>query len=90
MTIGSQLQRLGHKMSTNKRKDSPTVTSNGNATLSQNNVQKTQTEINSRQNKQMEREEREGIVIWKRPVTTLEYFAKEVFILLQTYGQKYV
>lgn len=40
--------------------------------------------------KELEKKEREGIVIWRRPITTLEYFIKELFIVLYTYGKKYV
>lgn len=40
------------------------------------------------QKKEKERLERESLVLWKRPIVTVEYFVREVFILLSTYGKK--
>lgn len=62
-------------------------TANGNLTPQQNTVKTNNS--SSRSKKQREREEREKIVIWKQPLKTLEYFTKEVFVLLYTFGKKY-
>ncbi|XP_045033265.1 vacuole membrane protein 1-like [Daphnia magna] len=35
-----------------------------------------------------ERQEREGIVLWKRPFTTLQYFTVELCLTIQEYAQK--
>jgi hypothetical protein len=35
-----------------------------------------------------ERQEREGIVLWKRPFTTLHYFSVELCLNIQEYAQK--
>lgn len=41
-----------------------------------------------RQRKEKEREERESLVLWKKPIQTIEYFLKEVFILLSIWCKK--
>lgn len=41
-----------------------------------------------RTRKETERKERESLVLWKRPITTIEYSTKEVFVLLTTYGKR--
>lgn len=61
-------------------------TANGN--VSTQNTVKSTAGSTSRSRKQKEREERERLVIWKQPIKTLEYFTKEVFVLLYTYGKK--
>jgi len=35
-----------------------------------------------------ERQEREGIVVWKKPLTTLHYFSVELCLNIQEYAQK--
>lgn len=86
----SQLQRLAtnNKMvaatatATAKRKDASKVapTANGNTnTKVQNNIDR---------QKQQEREERQNLVLWKKPIVTTEYFIKETSTLLYTYGEK--
>lgn len=76
----SQLQRLGNnnKMvaTTVKRKDAANGHTNSKA---QNHVDK---------QKQREREERQNLVLWKKPILTTEYFIKETSTLLYTYGEK--
>ncbi|KAB0791277.1 hypothetical protein PPYR_03077 [Photinus pyralis] len=79
------LQRLGHKMIVNSRKNAASA-ANGNATPQPATAKSVHS--NTRLKKQREREEREKIVIWKQPVRTLEYFAKEIFVLLYTFGKK--
>ncbi|KAI4454613.1 membrane-associated progesterone receptor component-related [Holotrichia oblita] len=87
-TKNELLQRLGHKMNTTKRN---TNTSNGSATIedSSNSTQMTQSSnaVHSA-NKALEKAERESIVLWKKPLLTLEYFGKEVFELSCIYGNK--
>ncbi|KAF7283517.1 transport and Golgi organization 5 isoform X2 [Rhynchophorus ferrugineus] len=80
------LQRLGYKMAT-KRKEIPT--SNGNIIQSNANG-KTKNTLNDAQKRQKEkeREERESIVLWKKPLLTLEYFSKECGELVTYYGKK--
>lgn len=43
-----------------------------------------------RVNRSEEHEERESIVLWKQPMTTIKYFVKEVSLLLSTYGRKII
>lgn len=64
-----------------KRKDAkelPTVNGNTNNKV-QNNIDR---------QKQKEREERQNLVLWKKPIVTTEYFIKETSTLLYTYGEK--
>lgn len=35
-------------------------------------------------------EDRKSLVLWKRPFTTLQYFLKEIFVIFNEYGSKYV
>lgn len=73
-----------------KRKE-PKTTPNTNGNIVQNNVNKaTKGHTNETQKKQKERErnEREGIVLWKKPILTLEYFFRECFELVTHYGKK--
>lgn len=70
-------------MTSGARKDgAPTV----NGSNVQNNI-KTKNHA-EQQKKEKERQERESLVLWKRPVVTVEYFIREVFMLLSTYGKK--
>lgn len=62
-----------------KRKDI-TPEANGNNLARIDNVQEA---------KEKEKSEREDIVLWRKPVITLEYFVRESVILLYTYGKKY-
>lgn len=78
-----QLQRLGsNKMvAAGKRKDAketPAVNGNSNTKV-QNTIDK---------QKQKAREERQNLVLWKKPIVTTEYFIKETSTLLYTYGEK--
>lgn len=61
-----------------KRKDI-TPEANGNNLARIDNVQEA---------KEKEKSEREDIVLWRKPVITLEYFVRESVILLYTYGKK--
>lgn len=77
----------------NQRKDittTTTTTSNGNASSSGNISTQTCNKTNSREVKEKEKEDRETLVLWKRPLTTLYYFTMEVFTLLKTYGIQWV
>ncbi|KAJ8958051.1 hypothetical protein NQ318_002060, partial [Aromia moschata] len=79
-----QVQRLGNKMAGGiNRKDA-------SATLNGSNVQNNTKAKNNtdQQRKERERKERESLVLWKRPITTVEYFFREVSVLLSTYGKK--
>lgn len=38
--------------------------------------------------KEKEKAERESLVLWKKPITTTEYFLRESLALLYTYGMK--
>ncbi|RZB40723.1 vacuole membrane protein 1 [Asbolus verrucosus] len=81
------LQRLGHKMTTNaKRKDTNTTT-NGTA-VAPEELPGGSGDPNEKLRKENERKERESLVLWKKPLTTIEYSTKEIFILLTTYGRK--
>ncbi|KAF5307405.1 hypothetical protein FQR65_LT06919 [Abscondita terminalis] len=80
------LQRLGHKMMVNTRKSATTTTANGNIAPTTGATKPSNT--SNRMKKQREREEREKIVVWKHPIKTLEYFTKELFFLMCTFGRK--
>lgn len=85
-----QLQRLGHKMVVGmKRKDAKQA--NGNSTAIPNDVVRSPSVAAAQcAQRQKLKKQREGLVLWKRPITTTEYFIKEVSTLLYTYGEKYV
>lgn len=55
-------------------------TTNGKSKNTMNDAQKRQ--------KEKEREERESIVLWKKPLLTLEYFIRECGELVTYYGNK--
>ena len=44
--------------------------------------------INKKQRK-MEREERQNIVLWKRPLITMQYFFLELIITVKEYWRRY-
>lgn len=76
-------------MSTSKRN---TNTSNGSATIESTNSPPLPHSASAvpQTSKELEKAERESIVLWKQPLLTLEYFNKEVFELSCIYGHKYV
>ncbi|EFA04843.1 vacuole membrane protein 1 isoform X1 [Tribolium castaneum] len=76
------LQRLGYKMT--KRRENST---NG-AAVTPDETPTGGGDLTERTRKEKERKERESLVLWKRPLTTLEYSTKEVIVLLTTYGRK--
>lgn len=45
-------------------------------------------DLHDKTRKENERKEKESLVLWKKPLTTIEYSTKEVFILLTMYGKK--
>ncbi|XP_018326635.1 vacuole membrane protein 1 isoform X3 [Agrilus planipennis] len=71
-------------MSGNAKVKEPTA--NGNSVFEIASNKKTNS--TSKHKKQGEKLERESLVLWRRPLKTLEYFFKEVFVLLYTYGNK--
>ncbi|CAH2005431.1 unnamed protein product [Acanthoscelides obtectus] len=66
-----------------KKKNAPVaVTQNGNS------LQSTKTKSKDEQQKREAlKKDRESLVLWKRPLTTVEYFFKEVFVLLSSHGR---
>ncbi|XP_044763793.1 vacuole membrane protein 1 isoform X2 [Coccinella septempunctata] len=82
-----EIERLGYKMSASvKRKDVkevPPTTNGSDKQLETKNSSETE-----RLNKQKEIEYRKGIVLWKRPILTIEYCIRECLILLTTYGRR--
>lgn len=64
-----------------------TITNTANGNVASSNSSKP-TNSSNRLKKQREREERDKIVIWKQPIRTLEYFTKEIFFLMYTFGKK--
>jgi hypothetical protein len=73
-------------MTTNtKRKEN---TTNGTAVAPDETVSGGFGDLNEKLRKENERKEKESLVLWKRPLTTVEYSTKEVFVLLTTYGKK--
>ncbi|KAG5875157.1 hypothetical protein JTB14_014286 [Gonioctena quinquepunctata] len=77
------LQRFGNKMAGQTKRKDATVQQNGNGTHSLKPK-------NSSEQKRKEREkkDRESLVLWKRPLTTVEYFFRECYVLSTTYGKK--
>lgn len=54
-----------------------------------NGSDKTQQSVESETlNKNKEKEDRQSLVLWKRPFSTLEYSFRECLILLITYGKR--
>lgn len=43
----------------------------------------------SAKEKERERNERDRLVLWRKPITTFEYCLREIFVLLQIYWKKY-
>ncbi|XP_050315905.1 vacuole membrane protein 1-like isoform X2 [Anthonomus grandis grandis] len=86
------LQRLGYKMATKRKEPKAPCSSNSNGNLVQNNVSKTSSKTSETHKKQKEKErsERESIVLWKKPVLTLEYFFKECLELVTHYGRNFL
>jgi len=90
------LQRLGHKMASRRNVSgsplsSPGVTTNGNVAVEggvTNSKTGHRTGDHHKSLKQKEKDERESIVLWKRPLTTIEYFTKESIDLMIYYGNK--
>lgn len=66
-----------------KRKDVTQLNSNGDSKP----IHKSIDEDESKR-KKMEKEDRESLVLWKRPLTTLEYSFRECLVLLSTYGKR--
>ncbi|XP_022905786.1 vacuole membrane protein 1 isoform X2 [Onthophagus taurus] len=64
------------------------VTTNGSAPPSEKSARPQSRKDAS--NKQSEKDERSGIVLHKKPLLTLEYFAREVFVLTGIYGRKFL
>lgn len=81
-----QLQRLGHKMASGTKRKEATNTNGSLPAPSQ--IKTNQQQQIDRQRKEKEREERESLVLWKQPLKTVEYFSKEVFILLSIWCKK--
>nr|XP_023015659.1 vacuole membrane protein 1 isoform X2 [Leptinotarsa decemlineata]XP_023015660.1 vacuole membrane protein 1 isoform X2 [Leptinotarsa decemlineata] len=76
------LQRLGNKMVNQTKRKDATAQQNGDTV--QNHTKNKSTE----EQKKKEKTERESIVLWKRPLITIEYFFRECYVLLSTYGKK--
>lgn len=71
--------------SNTKRKENST---NGVALTQDDPMEGGSGDLNEKLRKERERKEKENIVLWKQPLTTIEYSAKEITILLTTYGRK--
>ncbi|GJQ85276.1 hypothetical protein Trydic_g23175 [Trypoxylus dichotomus] len=85
----TNLQRLVHKMNPTKRNANA---SNGSATIENDSASRScRSQSNTVQpacHRTIEKAERETIIIWLKPLLTLEYFCKEVFELSCIYGNK--
>lgn len=69
-----------------KRKDNST---NGNAITPDDVITGGDfNESNEKQRREKERRERQGFVLWKRPLATVEYATREVGVLLTTYSKE--
>lgn len=91
VSLGKNLQRLGNTMGGHKRKDDSTahhhhqqqqLQQNGGT---QNSKTKKQGDIHK---KEKEKRDREGLVLWRKPLKTVEYFFRECCELATIYGQK--
>lgn len=69
-------------MTRTAKKNPTTSVMNGN--LGHNNKKSKSDELRKEKDKKF----RQSIVLWKRPLLTIEYFVREVIDLLITYGQK--
>lgn len=66
------------------KRNAATSTMNGN--IVHNN--KKSKNVSEGVKKEKEKKFRQSIVLWKRPLLTIEYFLREVISLLTTYGKK--
>uniref|UniRef100_A0AAR5Q4E2 SAP domain-containing protein n=2 Tax=Dendroctonus ponderosae TaxID=77166 RepID=A0AAR5Q4E2_DENPD len=84
------LQRLGYKMAS-KRKEATASGPNRNGNIVQS-VANSNAPTNEAQKKQREKDrvERESIVLWKKPVQTMEYFLRECLELGTHYGRNFL
>ncbi|XP_026466447.1 vacuole membrane protein 1-like isoform X2 [Ctenocephalides felis] len=89
-----ELQRLGHKMSTgsNSSQHRSPKSSAINTPLQKNgdavHTKPTHNPSANAGQRDKHKAEREGLVLWRRPFTTLKYSTLESWMLLQTYGRK--
>lgn len=44
--------------------------------------------VSEAERKEQEKKYRRSLVLWKRPIVTIEYFFREIVILFITYGKK--
>ena len=75
----------------NKHLQSNSSAANGSLAKSKNSALlngTTSVPRKSNKDKERERAERESLVLWLHPVTTLKYCGNEAVILLQTYGKQ--
>lgn len=73
----------------NKRKEAIASAPNTNGNIVQSVVNsKTSSSETQKRQREKDRLEREGIVLWKKPVQTVEYFLKECLELGTHYGRK--
>lgn len=79
-------------MATKRKEIKDAQNTNGN--IVQNNVNnksgKSQTTDAQKKQKEKEKSERESIVLWKKPILTLEYFFRECFELVTHYGRNFL
>lgn len=69
-----------------KRKDNPST----NGTTVSPDQMGSSVASNEKTRTNQARQEQNNLVLWKQPLTTIEYATREIFILLTTYGKKYV
>lgn len=78
---GAAATNTNQRIATTKKQ---TIVPNGNANVSGQNRRPNAKE------KERERNERDRLVLWRKPVTTFEYCFREIVFLLQIYWKKYV
>lgn len=66
-----------------KRRDASTTQTNGVGPKAEG-----KSRTPEQQRKDAEKKERNSLVLWKRPLTTVEYFIREIYELISIYGKK--
>ncbi|XP_066144868.1 vacuole membrane protein 1 isoform X1 [Euwallacea fornicatus] len=84
------LQRLGYKMATKRKEGKNGPNTNGSIVQNNVNSKTTKNVTNEAQRRQRERLERESIILWKKPILTLEYFFRECVELVTHYGRNFL
>jgi hypothetical protein len=83
----SKVERLQHSDQSGDVNINPSILNGGNALIDDHDHHHCR--LNEKERK-MERENRQNIVLWRRPLTTLQYFMLELIITIQEYWRRFV